>query len=73
MGRPVLTAADIPTKLPETKNGAVVQANLAVDGISWKVTCVSMGNPHCVTFGNERSEVMSKLNLDNLTLITSPK
>lgn len=65
MGRPVLTAADIPTKLPETKNGAVVQANLVVDGISWKVTCVSMGNPHCVTFGNERSE---GLQVDDLKL-----
>ncbi|KAJ0983960.1 hypothetical protein J5N97_002316 [Dioscorea zingiberensis] len=65
MGQPILTAADIPTKLPDTKNGVVVQEKLVVDGISWKVTCVSMGNPHCVTFGTEHSEA---LQVDDLNL-----
>ena len=51
MGQPILTARDIPTKLPAKKNGAVIQAELVVDGIPWNVTCASMGNPHCITFG----------------------
>lgn len=57
MGPPILNPADIPTKLLPTKDGAVVQAPLIVDGKAWSVTCVSMGNPHCVTFGEQGSQV----------------
>ncbi|XP_020100784.1 diaminopimelate epimerase, chloroplastic isoform X2 [Ananas comosus] len=56
MGQPILAPQDIPTKLPANKGGAVVKAELVVDGVTWNVTCVSMGNPHCVTFGM-RSQV----------------
>lgn len=58
MGEPILSGPDIPTKLPATKNKAVVQAELAVEGLTWHVTCVSMGNPHCVTFGTKESKVI---------------
>lgn len=51
MGEPILSGPDIPTKLLATKNKVVVQAELEVEGLTWHVTCVSMGNPHCVTFG----------------------
>jgi diaminopimelate epimerase len=51
MGEPVLKASDIPTKILPNKDQSVVKANLDVDGVNWNVTCVSMGNPHCVTFG----------------------
>lgn len=49
MGLPELTAAKIPTNLgdPEAK---VIAQPLQVAGKSWSVTCVSMGNPHCITF-----------------------
>jgi hypothetical protein len=30
---------------------AAVKAGLEVDGKQWLVTCVSMGNPHAITFG----------------------
>ena len=50
MGRPVLEAADVPTTLPGSPPQDVA---LDVDGESLKVTCVSMGNPHCVTFVEE--------------------
>ncbi|CAI7916506.1 unnamed protein product [Closterium sp. NIES-54] len=53
MGEPILAAALIPTTLPATTaDGAVVKAPLQVDGVTWQVTCVSMGNPHCITFSN---------------------
>lgn len=65
MGQPVLSPQDIPTKLSANKNGSVVRAELLVDGISWYVTCVSMGNPHCVTFGSEKFE---DLQVDDLKL-----
>ncbi|RRT65443.1 hypothetical protein B296_00015763 [Ensete ventricosum] len=61
MGHPILHAPDIPTKIPANKNGSVIKAELVVDGISWNVTCVSMGNPHCVTF--EFVQVISRSHL----------
>jgi diaminopimelate epimerase len=49
MGQPRLLAAQIPTTLnsPEEQ---VVQRPLSVADQNWLVTCVSMGNPHCITF-----------------------
>jgi diaminopimelate epimerase len=49
MGLPRLLAGEIPTTLApeETK---IVNQPLAVAGETWLVTCVSMGNPHCITF-----------------------
>jgi diaminopimelate epimerase len=47
MGRPILAAVEIPTLL----SGEPPQnAPLEVGGRTLHVTCVSMGNPHCVTF-----------------------
>lgn len=58
MGQPILLAPDVPTRLPANHKGAVVRAEILVDGIGWNVTCVSMGNPHCVTFSTKQGEVM---------------
>lgn len=49
MGRPRMTAAEIPTTLAETSK-KVINEPLDVDGKTWSVTCISMGNPHCITF-----------------------
>jgi hypothetical protein len=57
MGQPILSGPEIPTKIPATQNNAVVKAGLEVDGLTWNVTCVSMGNPHCITFGTTNSQV----------------
>lgn len=59
MGPPILNAPDVPTKLKA--EGEVVKAPLEVDGKTWSVTCVSMGNPHCVTFGEHEGEVTPHL------------
>ena len=67
MGIPVLKAQDVPTKLPGNKGEAVIQAELVVDGVSWNVTCVSMGNPHCVTFGTKGGPVGNFLHLLELS------
>src|SRR5581483_6731269 len=37
-------------RIPVDADGEVVERPLTVDGRSWRVTCVSMGNPHCVVF-----------------------
>ncbi len=49
MGKPQLTAAQIPTLLGAPKDKVIAQT-LTVADKSWTVTCVSMGNPHCITF-----------------------
>ncbi len=47
MGRPVLEPARIPAKFSGDR---VVGRPLAVGKTEYRVTCVSMGNPHCVLF-----------------------
>ncbi|MCL7025992.1 hypothetical protein MKW94_017509 [Papaver nudicaule] len=68
MGEPVLKALDVPTKLPANKDQAVVKAGLKIDGATWNVTCVSMGNPHCVTFSTSECKnlLVDDLNLSEI-------
>lgn len=47
MGAPILKPADIPVK---SDKDLFINESLEVDGKEYKVTCVSMGNPHAVTF-----------------------
>jgi diaminopimelate epimerase len=56
MGLPRLLAAEIPTTLaaPSEK---VVNQSLEAAGQTWNVTCVSMGNPHCITFVEDVSTI----------------
>ncbi|NEO86788.1 MAG: diaminopimelate epimerase [Spirulina sp. SIO3F2] len=49
MGPPQLLAQNIPTTLVAADEKAIAQP-LDVAGQTWQVTCVSMGNPHCITF-----------------------
>ena len=49
MGKPFLTAAEIPTTLGDSDH-KVINVPLEVGGKTWNVTTVSMGNPHCMTF-----------------------
>src|SRR5690606_33062359 len=46
MGEPILDGASIPVRA----EGRVIDAPFEVDGTSYRITCVSMGNPHCVLF-----------------------
>lgn len=48
MGSPWLERGEIPTAFEGT--GTVISEPLSVDGRTLSVTCVSMGNPHCITF-----------------------
>lgn len=53
MGPPILEADKIPTKLP---GNPPVNAKLEVEGGTFDVTSVSMGNPHCVVFVPEATD-----------------
>ena len=47
MGEPILEPAQIPVVADGDK---VIDAPIEVGGKTWKMTCVSMGNPHAVVF-----------------------
>jgi diaminopimelate epimerase len=57
MGVPRLLAAEIPTNLAAA-DAKVIDVPIEVAGKSWAVTCVSMGNPHCITFVEDVSAVV---------------
>ena len=46
MGEPLLDGP----RIPVASEGRVINAPLEVGGRTYQVTCVSMGNPHCVIF-----------------------
>lgn len=47
MGQAELAPERIPVALPE---GEIIGRLVPIDGKEWEITCVSMGNPHCVVF-----------------------
>lgn len=49
MGEPQLLAGEIPSTLAAADQ-KIIDFPLAVAGKPYQVTCVSMGNPHCITF-----------------------
>jgi len=49
-------------EIPVDADGEVIDRPLVVDGRTWSVTCVSMGNPHCVVFVDD----VASLPLDTL-------
>ena len=49
MGEPGLLAKEIPTTLV-ADDEKVIDQTLTVGGKNYQVSCVSMGNPHCITF-----------------------
>lgn len=53
MGAPVLGAAQIPVV---SENEQVVSEEISVNDRAYKMTCVSMGNPHAVVFLEEAAE-----------------
>jgi len=55
MGRPEFAPEAIPVNL-KSKDGRVVGARAELAGDIYKITCVSMGNPHCVIFAHETEE-----------------
>ena len=47
MGTPILKAVDIPVR---SEKEQMIDEPVMVDGKEWKITCVSMGNPHAITY-----------------------
>ena len=53
MGEPILEAVQIPTGFEDSP---VVNQSLEIDGQTFEVTCVSMGNPHCVIYVEQATD-----------------
>lgn len=60
MGSPILEAAEIPVM---AEKSPVVDTPITVDGKEYRMTCVSMGNPHAVVYVDEMidDETMAKI------------
>jgi diaminopimelate epimerase len=56
MGPPQLLASEIPTTLAPPADKVIDRA-LEAAGQTWQVTCVSMGNPHCITFVDDVTQI----------------
>lgn len=52
MGKPSFRSGDLPMTGPDRE---VVNEPFEVGGEHLRITCVSMGNPHCVVFGDDAS------------------
>ena len=48
MGKPIMTTINIPANAPDYE--MLIDHSLVVGGMTFKITCVSMGNPHAVAF-----------------------
>jgi len=59
MGKPILKADEIPTKF---EGDTVVSQKLSIGQKSYDVTCVSMGNPHCILYVDD----VKKLDLEKI-------
>ena len=68
MGEPVLNPPDVPFTESATQDGAAVRVPIEVKGDTWLVTAVSMGNPHCITFGKEGECDNGGIKVDDLDL-----
>ncbi len=47
MGEPIICPGDIPVKLPGER---IIDYPVNIGGVTYRISCVSMGNPHCVTY-----------------------
>lgn len=50
MGKPELAAKKIPVACPQGSMPQVIGCPILAGGVEYRMTCVSMGNPHCVVY-----------------------
>ncbi len=55
MGKPSFAPQSVPVKLP---GDDVIDREVEVAGGKYKISCVSMGNPHCVIFTDEVEKII---------------
>lgn len=55
MGEPILKSTDIPVI---SDNEQVIDEEIEVNGSKYRMTCVSMGNPHAIVFVDDDTQLM---------------
>ncbi len=60
MGDPDFHAASVPVVVQGLEGSEVVDMAISFEGIGCRITCLSMGNPHCVVMGLGASEEIAK-------------
>ena len=68
MGKAILAPQQIPVTLEAGENGAVVDRPVHIIDRDFNITCVSMGNPHAVTFINNVELCHRELRRKRITL-----
>lgn len=53
MGEPVMKGKDIPVNL----SGRIINRPLKTESKEFRITCLSMGNPHCVTYHDDLTNI----------------
>ncbi len=61
MGAPILLPEQIPVKLEAFKKDRIVAEETEIAGGRYAITCVSMGNPHCVLFTDPNALDLEKI------------
>ena len=59
MGKPILKGQDIPVNI---NKDIIVKELIKIDNENYYITCVSMGNPHCIVF----MDSLDKLKIDDI-------
>ena len=57
MGEPILDPDKVPVSIPGFNGEAVISTPITVLGSEYEITCVSMGNPHAVTYVKDVSQI----------------
>lgn len=65
MGSPILKAEEIPVV---SKKEEVIDEEIIVEGKAYKMTCVSMGNPHAVFFLDDTESPLAGMKIEELPL-----
>lgn len=65
MGEPILESAQVPIN---SDNETVLYESISVDGNDYKITGVSMGNPHAVVFINDDFPLGSDTDIETMNL-----
>lgn len=60
MGAPILAPKEIPVKLDGFGGDKIVGLETEIAGGRYAITCVSMGNPHCVVFQDPTGWILKK-------------
>ncbi len=64
MGQPIFPAREIPTTLAQNSDGFVVDAKIGTPYGNFEFNCVSMGNPHAITFLNITAAELASMDID---------